>query len=279
MLRRDPRPAEAVGLMEAVARQQGRQQLGLVASGAAFWLVISALPTAVAVVTLYGLIVDPAEVAKDLADLVNRAPASLGALLAVQLERVAASDKTGLTIGLAVSVVLAVWSASAGIYNLDRAVRDAYGLPRLRYVDTRMRSFAEAVTAVVALGAIALTIGAIVGRSRGIVVFAVGVPVLFVGLVAAVTGLYRLALARPVLLRALLPGAAAASAGMMVVLVGYGAYASASTHYTAVYGVFGGAVIGMIATYLAVYMTLLGALLNAELSRRHAVATGAVVVT
>jgi membrane protein len=97
---------------------------------------------------------------------------------------------------------------------------------------------------------------------------AVGVPSVFFGLVAAVTGLYRFAVARPVPLRTLLPGATAAAAGMMVVLVAYGAYASASTHYTAVYGVFGGAIIGMIATYLAVYATLLGALLNAERDRR-----------
>src|SRR5689334_18926049 len=124
MARRDPRSAEVSGLVDAVARHQGREQLGLVASGAAFWLVISALPTAVAVVTLYGLVVDPNEVATDLGSLVNRAPASLGALLRGQLQRVAAGDRTGLTVGLAVSIVLAVWSASAGIYNLDRAIRD-----------------------------------------------------------------------------------------------------------------------------------------------------------
>ena len=45
------------------------------------------------------------------------------------LRRAAASDHTGLSVGLAISATLAVWSASAGVYNLDRAVRDAYGLP------------------------------------------------------------------------------------------------------------------------------------------------------
>jgi len=258
----------ATGLARAVARQQGVQHLGLVASGAAFWLVISSLPTAVAVVTLYGLVVDPAQVARDLGNLANRAPASLGALVDTQLQRVAASDPRGLTIGLLISVVLAVWAASAGIYNLDRAIRDAYGLPRQRYVDTRLRSFAEAAAAVVALGAIALTTAAILGDARGAVALAIGVPSVFVVVVTAVTGLYRFAAARPVPLRALLPGSMTAAAGMMFVLVAFGAYASVSTHFTAVYGVFGAAVIGMIATYLAVYATLLGALLNAELSRR-----------
>lgn len=262
------RGRRATGLAQAVARQQGKQQLGLVASGAAFWLVISSLPTAVAVVTLYGLVVEPAQVARDLGSLANRGPASLGALLDGQLQRVAASDTRGLTVGLAFSVVLAVWSASAGIYNLDRAIRDAYGLPRQRYVDTRLRSFAEAAVAVVALGAIAITTAAVLGRAKGALGLVVEIPFVFVGIVAAVTGLYRFAVAQPVRLVALLPGSTAAAAGMMLVLVGFSAYASASTHFTAVYGVFGAAVIGMIATYLAVYATLLGALLNAELSRR-----------
>ena len=114
--------ARAATLAEAVVHQQGAQQLGLVASGAAFWLVISASPMAIAVVSLYGLIVDPRRVASDLAKLVNSGPASLGSLIGGQLQRVAAADRAGLTIGLAVSVVLAVWSASAGIYNLDCAV-------------------------------------------------------------------------------------------------------------------------------------------------------------
>jgi uncharacterized BrkB/YihY/UPF0761 family membrane protein len=47
---------------------------------------------------------------------------------------------------------------------------------------------------------------------------------------------------------------------------GFGAYVAWSKHYTAVYGVFAGAIIGMLATYLAVYIILLGAVLNAQLT-------------
>ena len=69
---------------------------------------------------------------------------------------------------------------------------------------------------------------------------------------------------------------------MLVLLVGFGVYASASTHFTAVYGAFSAAVIAMVATYLAVYATLLGAVLNVELGRtrpgRTALRAGAVTV-
>lgn len=255
---------------KAVFRDQGGRQLGLVASGAAFWLVISAAPTAVAVVSLYGLIVNPAQVAGDLGNLANAAPASLGLLIRGQLQRVAATDGGQLTIGLIVSVALAVWSASAGIYNLDSAIRDAYGLRRQRYVEARARSLAAAAVLVVVLGAIALTLAATLAHSRGLVRLAVGAPFIFVGLVAALTGLYRFAVGQHMRLRALLPGAVAAAVGMIALLIGFGAYASASTHFTAVYGAFGAAVIAMLATYLAVYVTLLGAVLNVVLAGTHA---------
>lgn len=51
---RHPRTARAVVLAAAVVRAQGAEQVGLVASGAAFWLVISAVPAAIAVVALVG---------------------------------------------------------------------------------------------------------------------------------------------------------------------------------------------------------------------------------
>jgi membrane protein len=198
--------------------------------------VISAAPIAVAVVSLYGLIVDPGRVASDLGTLANAAPASLGVLVRAQLQRVAATDGPQLTIGLIVSVALAVWSASAGIYNLDRAIRDAYGLRRQRYVEARARSLAAAAILVVVLGAIALTTAATLARSRGLLLLVVGVPSIFLCIVAALTGLYRFAVGQPTRVRALFPGAVAAAAGMIVLLIGFGAYASASTHFTAVYG-------------------------------------------
>jgi hypothetical protein len=49
-----------------------------------------------------------------------------------------------------------VWSASAGVYNLDRAIRVAYGLPPQRYLEARGRAFGGAVAVVVGLGLSAL---------------------------------------------------------------------------------------------------------------------------
>jgi membrane protein len=265
-LQRHPHLSPFLRVGGAVLREQGVETVGLAAAGATFWLTIAAFPTAIAAVSLFGLVVSPEKVATDLGNLASGAPASLGSLVTTQLRRVAASDHARLSLGLATSLLVALWSASAGVYNLDRAIRVAYGLAPQRYAEARGRALVGAVAVVVLLGIAALAISAAVGRSRAPLVVVIAVPTLLVAVVAGIAGLYRFSIGSGVRPRALLPGAMASSVGVVGVLAGFGAYVAVSSHYTAVYGVFAGAVIGMFGTYLAVYVVLLGAVLNAQLA-------------
>ncbi|HWC38648.1 MAG TPA: YhjD/YihY/BrkB family envelope integrity protein, partial [Acidimicrobiales bacterium] len=160
-LARHPRAGSFVGLGGRVAREQSRERVGLAASGAAFWFVITIFPAAIAAVNIFGLVVDPHDVAKDLGSLASSGPDSLGAHLSQQLERFAKADRAGLSIGLAVSVVVAVWTASAGVYNLSRAIRVAYGLGPDKYVRARLRGLVGAFGVVLALGLLAIITGAV----------------------------------------------------------------------------------------------------------------------
>ncbi len=263
-----PRLSDAIGVVRGVVREQGVEGVGLAASGAAFWLVISIFPTAIAAISLFGLVVSPERVAADLGNLATGAPSSLSSLVTAQLRRVAASDHAGLSMGLAVSVLLAVWSASAGVYNLDRAIRVAYGLAPQSYLEARARALVGAIVVVLALGVGALGISFVVSRSPGPLVVIVGVPVLLIGIAAAVAMLYRFSVGGPIKVLTLLPGALVSSVGVVALIAGFGIYVAWSKRYTAVYGVFAGAVIGMVATYLAVYVLLLGAVFNTQLTSR-----------
>jgi membrane protein len=265
-LGRHRRIAALVGIVGRVARRQTDLQLGLSAAGAAFWVVISAFPTAIAVVTLFGLFVSPKQVAADLGNLASAAPSSLGSLVTGQLQRVAASDHAGLSLGLAVSLVLALWSASAGVYNLDRAIRQAYGIGPQRYVEARGRAFLGAFGVVTLVGLVALAGSALAVESPGPLMIIVGAPFVIAGIAAGIAVMYRLSAGSHLAARALLPGAVGAGIGVVVLVVGFTAYVATSTHYAAVYGVFAAAVVGMIATYGAVYVVLLGAVLNVELT-------------
>ena len=266
---RHRRRAEVVRLARAVMREQAQEQVGLAASGAAFWLIISAFPTAIAAVSVFGLVVSPGDVAKDLGGLARAGPSSLGAIVTDQLQRVAAADHVGLSTGLVVSLVFAIWSASGGIYNLERAIRIAYGLRPERYVDARGRAFVGAFAAVIALGVLALISAGIAGVLAHVpatVTGVVGIPVLMVFVASAIAGLYRFSIGRRVGFRAVLPGSVASACGLALVAVGFGTYLRFSTRFAAVYGALAGAVIVMIGTYLAVYVVLLGAVLNVQLT-------------
>jgi membrane protein len=250
-------------------REQSAEQVGLTASGAAFWLVISALPTAIAVVSLFGLVVSPERVASDLGALASYAPGSLGALLTQQLRKVTAGDPAGLSLGFAISFVLAVWSASAGIWSLDRAIRGAYGLPPQRYVEGRTRALLGALVVVVLLGLTALATS-VPGARNSMIVDVLGIPVALLTATVGIGAFYRFAIGRPVALRRVLPGAVTSAIGVLLASAGFAAYVALSTRYTAVYGAFAGVVIGMLAVYLAVYVVLLGAVLNMQLESPEA---------
>ncbi len=255
---------ELPGPSLSVLHDQSAERISLAAGGAAFWLVISAFPTAIAVVSVYGLFVSPGRVASDLGGLASGVPGSLGEILTEQLRRVAATDHAHLSLGLALSLVVAIWSASSGFNNLDGAIRLAYGLPSQRYVEAKRRAFVGALAVVVLLGLLAVATPIVARRSSGLVTV-LTIAVSAGGITAGVGALYRFSVGTHVSARSLLPGALLSAAGIALVSVGFGAYVSESTHYTAVYGASAGAVVGMLAIYFAVYGVLLGAVLNVEL--------------
>jgi membrane protein len=262
---RHPRATKIARVGAAVLHEQSAERLGLAASGAAFWLVVSAFPTAIASLNLFGLVVSPKRVADVLGHLANAVPGSLGSLVSEQLTRVAATDNAKLSVSLAVSLTLAIWSASAGLYNLDRAIRVAYGLPPQTYLQARARAFVGAAVVVVLLGLGAFATSAVVAHSSVVIAVISGVAA-FIAIATGVAALYRFAVGRHVAARALLPGAAASAAGVIVVTIGFGTYVALSRRFTAVYGAFGGVVIAMLAAYAAVYVVLLGAVLNRQLA-------------
>jgi membrane protein len=269
VLSRHRRAAVALRVLRAVMREQSQEQVGLAASGAAFWLIIASFPTAIAAVSIFGLVVSPSDVARDLSGLAEAGPSSLGSIVTSQLQRVAAADHVGLSTGLIISLVFAIWSASGGVYNLERAIRTAYGLRPERYVDARGRAFVGALGTVIALGALALISAGLSGAVAHVPAFVAaiaGIPLLMVFVASAIAGLYRFSIARPVGLRAVLPGSLASAGGLALVAVAFSTYLRFSGRFAAVYGALAGAVIVMIGTYLAVYVVLLGAVLNVQLT-------------
>jgi membrane protein len=155
--------------------------------------------------------------------------------------------------------------ASAGVYNLDRAIRHSFGLPCQRYIEARARALAGAGAVVLVLGALALGGSVVGGHTPAVVIAVIGLPTALVALTLGIATMYRFSVGSTVRASQLLPGAACAALAVVASLAMFAAYLALSTRYAAVYGAFAGLVIGMVGIYLAVYAVLLGAVLSARL--------------
>ena len=98
----------------------------LIAAGVAFYAFLSLVPTLIAATLVYGLVTTPAQVQSQISSLSSVLPGDAASLVGKQMASLAESKSTGLGIGLVISLVLALWSASGGVGNLIAAVNTAY---------------------------------------------------------------------------------------------------------------------------------------------------------
>src|SRR3546814_13235585 len=80
----------------------------------------------VALVSLYGLVADPADVTRHVTDLLGPAPGDLKDLVLDQLQGITAQSSGSIGIGLIAGLVAAIWSASSGLQHLLGAINAAY---------------------------------------------------------------------------------------------------------------------------------------------------------
>ncbi len=265
-----PRLARLYQTIYGVIRRQSVYRLSLNAAGAAFWLVIALFPAVIAVITVFGLVVEPSQVAADIDEITKRAPNSFGAVLATQAQQVAAADAGSLSLGLAVSLVVTLWSVSSGGYALFRAIRQAYDLPPQSYLVARARAFAAAVAGVLVLGVV-VTAGAFVVswldrqptsvRGGVIVASVVAFAVLF-ALLVVWTFRYSIAVRAP--LRSMLPGAIIGTSATVALLVGVSVFGTYMVNYQAIYGALTGVIVTLLAGYTIMYILLLAAVFNQQ---------------
>jgi membrane protein len=259
-------------------RRLAEDRLSIIAAGVAFYGLLSIFPALTAMVALYGLLFDPAQVTQQIESLRGMLPPQAADLLASQLQELSQTDRAALGIGVAGGVILSLWSASSAVKTLMEALNVAYG-------EEEKRGFLKR-TAI----ALALTLGAIVATLAAIaLVVALPAVIGFLGLGEPLEQLARWA-RWPIV--ALLAWAAIAvvyrygpsrerpqwqwrswGAGLAVILwlVGSALFSWYVTHfgnYNKTYGSMGAVVILLMWFLLSAYAVLIGAELNAQLERR-----------
>ena len=257
-----------------------RDNISIIAAGAAFYAFMAIPSILVALVTVYGLISDPAQIEQQVSSLQGVIPGDVASMLTTQLQTLASTSSSTLSVGLIIAVLVALWGARSGMSTLMTALNIAYG-------EEEKRSFIRFQA-----GALLLTAGAIV--------FLI-VAIALIGVLPAVIGFLPLGefgktlasiLRWPILLVIVLIGLAAlyryapcraeprwrwvsrgAVAATMLWIAGsalFSVYVTQFAGYNKTYGAAGAIVVVQMWLYLTMFAVLLGAELNAEIEHQTA---------
>jgi membrane protein len=279
------RPSEipAAGWWDILKRtwqQMGEDNISIVASGVAFYALLSIFPAFTALVALYGLVADPAQVERQIAAAQGFLPAEALKLLSDQLHSLVEGPKTGIGVGLAISVGLALWSARAGTGSLMTALNIAYGEPEKRNI-VKFNLVAFGLTAgMIVFGILALLLVAVIPAVLkllplpdflGWIITFVRWPILAVFAMFALAALYRFGPSRAEPRWQWVSwGSAVATIVWVIASVGFSVYVSKFSDYNATYGSLGAVVVLLMWFYISAYIFLAGAELNAEMEHQTA---------
>ena len=125
----------------------------MLSAAIAFYALLAFVPGLIAVVSLYGLVADPADVERQVSSWLRAAPSDVRSLVTDQLTNITANAGAGTGFAVVIGIVVALWSASSGMAHLIEATNIAYDETETRSL-VRRRGLALVLT----LGAIAFVL-------------------------------------------------------------------------------------------------------------------------
>lgn len=261
-------------------KEIGKDRVPLIAAGVTYFLLLALFPSLTALISVYGLVVDPLTVQEHVGKLAGFLPEGGRALIEEQLSRFVQQDAPTLGVALAISLGLALWSSSSGVKAMFQAMNVAYdeeekrGFFKLNLI-ALLFTIGGVITALVMIGAVLATpiVLDIVGLGSGagllvqIGAYVIVALVLLLGLAA----LYKFGPSRDqAKWRWITPGAMLALIVITAVSALFSWYASNFAHYEKTYGSLGGLIGFLTWVWICVTVVIVGAELNAETERQTA---------
>jgi membrane protein len=255
-------------------KEIGNDHLSLIAKGVAYSWFMALFPGLVAAVSIYGLVTTPSEVKSQVASLSSSLPDSAKTLITTQLQSLAGASGGALSIGLVLSIALALWSASAGMSGLVEALNIAYDEDEERNFIVK-RGLALMLTIgfvlffglTIALIAVFPFLSSVTGSSTAVqVVLQILRWALLLGLAIIALGLlYRVGPDRDApAVRWLSLGSIVATVVWAVASAGFAFYVNNFGSYAETYGALAGVVVLLLWFWITALAVLIGAEINAE---------------
>ncbi|MCC9168072.1 YihY/virulence factor BrkB family protein [Pontibacter harenae] len=113
-------------VMLRVKEQLSTDNISIVAAGVAFYFFLAIFPTLAAIISIYGLLTEPAQVEQQMAQLTSVLPQETHQMLTERLHSIAQKSSSTLGWGVLLSILLSLWSANAGTKSLFEGINIAY---------------------------------------------------------------------------------------------------------------------------------------------------------
>lgn len=107
--------------------ETGEDNISLLAAGVAFYSFLAFVPMLAAIVLIYGIVADPANVASHMQTLVRILPTDAAKIVADQMKSLTQTPVTRTTIGLVIAILLAIYGAMRGATSVIGALNVTYG--------------------------------------------------------------------------------------------------------------------------------------------------------
>lgn len=261
-----------------VKEEQNKHNISIIAAGVAFYSLLAIIPALAAMISIYGLVFDPAGVQQQLSILQNVLPTEAYQLLQSQLNRIVSSSGGALGLGLIIGLLLSILSAAKGMKALMTALNIAYD-------EAESRGFIKfnGLALLLTFGGILFMLLSLALIAALPVIFGtLGLPdsiqtalsiskwpVLAILIMVAVSALYRYAPDRDrARFRWISWGAVGATLLWIAASLLFSIYVSNFGSYNKVYGSLGTIIILLMWFFLTAYAVLMGAELNAEMEHQ-----------
>lgn len=254
--------------------------VGLVAAGVAFYALLAIFPMIAAIMAIAGLVAEPEMITAQIEEIGAILPEAAAEIVIGQATEVAGSQEAGLGLAAVIALLLALWSASAGMSSMMEGLNVAYDEKETRGFFKR-----TAMRLLLTLGVIAgffVTVAIIVGVPVVLAIFPLGDlaetaasllrwPVVAILAMLGLAVMYRYGPARDdAEWKWLSIGSVAAVVLWLVGSVAFAYYVSNFGSYNETFGTLGGVVTLLMWLWLSSYIVLMGAELNAEIESQTA---------
>ncbi len=255
-----------------------QDHISVVSAGIAFYALLSVFPAIAALVSIAGLVLDPADIAGQLETVVAMLPEEAAGILQDQVLKVTTGSETGTGVVALFGAAVALYGAMKGVLTLIEGLNIAYDEEETR---STIRLY---------LTALSITICAILGTAAGLglmillpslvswgnlppvletVINVLRWPLMAALAMLGLAALYRFGPSRAEpKWRWISVGAVVATTLWIAGTLGFSIYVSNFGSYTETYGTLGGVIVLLTWMWLSAFVILGGAELNAEIEQQ-----------